>query len=139
MAETLPITGQDVKLELLLDGFPQKVVDQVTNFTERPRYQTTEHRPLGGGTSFNKIPDGWEGTLEIARQSSQLDDFIDAVNLAHRNRVPYEITITNQKFYLDGTSSFHVYPTCKVDFSTTGQRGQNVSTTLQWTTGKERI
>ncbi|MEQ1731087.1 MAG: hypothetical protein ABL982_22185, partial [Vicinamibacterales bacterium] len=91
------------------------------------------------GVDIEKIPDGWEGELEISRKTRQLDDFIDAYNLARRSRVPTLITITTVKYFNDGSSVLHVYPDCKVDFSTQGSRGANVTTRLPWVCGVDRI
>lgn len=138
--ENLAITGKDVKIELLLDGIPQQIVDEVVRFSSRARYQTVEVRHLGTcDVDIDKEPDGWEGELEVSRKTSQLDDFIDAYNLARRNRVPVLINIVETKYYRDATSSTHVYPDCKVEFSTEMSRGQATASRIPWVCGRDRI
>ena len=139
--ENLAITGKDVRVELLLDGFPQGVTDQVTRFTERPRYQTVESRKLGTtNVDIDTIPDGWEGEIEFDQNSATLEGFVDAYNLARRNRVPVLILITRTKYFRDGTSVTHVYQDVKITgLGSEAGRGSNVQKRLSWVSGLDRI
>lgn len=136
-----PATGKDVRVELLLYGVPQNVVDQVVRFTERPRYQTVESRKLGTtDVDIDTIPDGWEGEIEFHQNSPTLDEFIDAYNLARKNRVPVVILITRTKYFRDGTAITHVYQDVKISgLPTESSRGQALSMRMTWMSGKDRI
>ncbi|MEQ1494494.1 MAG: hypothetical protein ABL912_01870 [Novosphingobium sp.] len=136
----LAATGKDVTVELLLDGAPQKIIDQVVRFTSKAEYQSIETRHLGSNdVDIEREPDGWSGELEISRKSGQLDDFINFYNLQRRSRIPVLIIITELVKYRDGTSRQFVYPDVKVDFSTDHARGANTTTRIPWRCGVERI
>lgn len=138
--QDLAITGKDVSVELLVNGLQQSIIDSVVRSTETAEYQEIETRHIGSNkVDIEREPDGWSGELEISRKSGQLDDFIDAYNLARRNRVPILIMLTVTKRYRDGTSRTHVYPDIKVNFGTDSARGSNVTTRVRWRTGEERI
>lgn len=138
--ESLPVTGKDVKIELLFNGFPQKLIDAVTNFTAEARSQDVETRHLGTtDVDVEQIPDGWAGEIEISRKSRQLDDFIDQYRFARANRIPTLILISVVTHFRDGTSVPHVYQDVKINFSGASRRGENVTARLTWRSGKERI
>jgi len=137
----LPITGKNVKVELLFNGAVQKIIDTVLDFSEEERSQTVETEPLGtDDVEIRKLPKGWGGQITLSRKTAQIDDFIDAYNFALRNNIPVLISITSQKLFDDGTSRSHIYPDCVIDgISTSAQRSQNVTTRLPWRCGRERI
>lgn len=137
----LPITGKDVKIELIVNGVVQKIIDQVVNFSEDEASTTTETEHLGtDDVDVKKLPMGWRGEITLSRKRPGLDDFIDAYDLALRNNVPTLISITSTKYYADGSFRTHIYPDCVISgISTSAQRGQNVNTRLPWRCGKARI
>lgn len=138
--QTLPTTGENTKVELVVDGVPMKVIDSVVSFSESAQYKKVESEHLGThNVDLNNIPNGWSGELEVSRRDGSLDDFIDAYNAARRARLPVLITIVNTKLFENGTSRTHTYPDVKVDFETRQTRGQNVTTRLPWRCGVERI
>lgn len=141
MPAALPITGKNVKVELLVDGVPQKIIDQVIDFSEEERAQTVETQHLGtDDVQIRKLPMGWGGQITLSRKSGQIDDFIDAYDLALRNDMPTLISITSIKYFDDGTSRTHIYPDCTIEgISTSAQRSQNVTTRLPWRCGTGRI
>jgi hypothetical protein len=137
---TTPATGQDVSIELLLAGVPQKITDQVTRFTANPRQDTIEHKPLGSSqVDLDKDPTGWEGEIVLNRKDGTVDDLIDAWLLAKRTRVPILILITQVVRYHDQSSRTYVYPEVVLDFKSEASRGSPFSTTLTWMTGRDRI
>lgn len=140
MPSNVPINGQHVSVELVLNGVPVKVTDQVVNFTAKPEYQTIETRPLGStGVKLDKIPDGWSGQIEVARSTAAVDDLIDAYNAARNAGIPVLINISQAVSYLDGTSRRYVYPDVVLDFDTSARRGESVNTRIDWRCGTDRI
>lgn len=136
----LPITGKDVRAELLVAGVPTKVADQVTNFSARRRTTRVETKPIGTSDVYiDQEPDGWEGELELAENRPGSEDFIDAVDAAQRNRLPMAIQIVSTKFYRDGSSKTHIYPDIKVDFESTSRRGQAGTIRYSWVMGVARL
>lgn len=138
--QSLPTTGENTKVELIVDGVPMKIIDSVVRFSADAQFKKVESEHLGThNVDLNYIPNGWSGELEVNRRNGQLDDFIDAYNLARRNRVPVLISITNTMLFEDGTSRTHTYPDVKVEFATSQQRGQNVTTRMPWRCGVDRV
>jgi len=136
----LPITGKDVRMELLVAGVPVSIQDQVTTFTKRRVTTKIETKVIGSSTKYiDQEPDGWEGEIEIAENRGGAETFIDAVDAAQRVRLPNSIQITETKFYRDGSSRSFQYPDVKVDFESTSRRGQTVQTRLSWMSGVARI
>jgi len=136
----LPITGKDVRAELLVGGVPIKVADQVVNFTARRRTTRVETKPIGTSTVYvDQEPDGWEGELELAENRPGSEEFIDAVDAAQRARLPLAIQIVSTKNYRDGSSVTHIYPDVKVDFENTNRRGQSSQIRYSWVMGVPRI
>ncbi len=138
--QNLALTGKDVRLELLFDGIPQKIMDEIVSFTEDARYATHETMLLGTtNVDIDKEPLGWQGEIEVARKTSQLDDFIDAWNFARRNSIPAMIIIVRTNLYRDGTSVTHTYPDVKVEFGTRTSRSGVQTSRLPWVCGTDRI
>ena len=136
----LPISGKDVRMELLSLGVPVNVVDQVTNFTYRRKVTRIETKTIGTPVVYiDQEPDGWEGDMEFAESTPALEIFIDAVDNAQRLRLPFSIQITHTKFYRDGRSKSFLYPDVKVDFESTSRRGQAGQIRMGWVSGVARI
>lgn len=136
----LPITGKDVRAEILVAGVPIKVADQVTMFTARRKTTKVETKPMGTSTVYiDQEPEGWEGDIEIAENRAGSEDFIDAIDAAQRARLPMAVQIVSTKFYRDGSSKTHIYPDIKVDYENTNRRGQASQTRFAWVMGVARI
>lgn len=135
-----PITGDSTRVDVLFNGIPQNIVDAVQKFAAKPVYETVETRHLGTtGVDHDRILTGWEGDIIVSRKTGQLDDLINAYNLALRSNVPFLIAIAQTDVFRDGSSRSHVYPDCQLEFDTSYQRGQAVATTINWKCGVDRI
>ncbi len=138
--QDLPIEGKDVAVQQLLDGVPQKVIDKVVNFSVTAKYDTIDTKPIGTNeVLIDKQPIGWEGELEVAVSTGQLEDFITAYNVSKRNRIPVVVNIVEVLRYRDSTSRTWVYPGVQVEFSRQTRRGSAGTVRLPWVTGKERF
>lgn len=136
----LGLTGKDVAIELLIDGVPVGINGQVTNFSENPEYDIVERKHLGtNDRDIDHIPTGWGGDMEVTSKSGNVEDLIDAYNLARRNRVPVEILLHVAKFYRNGTSRRHTYRCVNLTFNTSVSRGDAMTHSITWTSGVERI
>lgn len=136
----LPITGKDVRAELLVAGVPILIADQCTMFTARRRVAEIETKVIGtSDVLIDQEPEGWEGDIEIAENRQGSDDFIDAVDAAQRARLPLSIQIVSTKNYRNGSSKTHIYPDIKVGYENTSRRGQAGQTRFSWKMGVARI
>ena len=136
----LPSTGADATVELLVNGVPVSIVDDVQSFSANAQYQKIERRTLGSyGVKVKNLPDGWAGEIEVDRRNGALDAMVDAYNLAVRNRVPVVINISAAVNYNDGTSRRYTYADVVIDFSTMARRGEAMTSRLSWRSGKERV
>lgn len=137
---TLALTGDGVKIELLFNGFPQKLIDCVTRFTAEARFQEREGRYLGTtDVDVDQRPDGWAGEIEVERKNGQLDDFMDQYRLLQKSGLPFIVIITANLFYRDGSNRLHIFQDCKINYSLSASRGEAVTSRLTWRSGKERV
>lgn len=138
--DTLPSSGKDVTVELMVNGVPQHIIDAVVRFTEEARYDTIESKHIGTtNVDIDKVPIGWQGTIEVSRKNPTLDLMIDAVNQARIQRIPTSIIITCTHRYRDGSFRTSIYNNVRIEFSSSTQRAQANTTTLNWMTGEQRI
>lgn len=140
MADTgLPATGEDTTVTVTVDGALRRIVE-VTNFTADGIYNRTETQPLG--TSETLIDDrhrGWTGTIEVSEVDGSPDSLADDIHAAQHARVPMVINIANRKFYRNGTNRRYTYPDCKLQVKSRQRRGEAITVTFEWSTGKDRI
>lgn len=141
MSDTdLPVEGRDVKLLILLNGALQRVVDQVTSFSANAAYDRVETKPLG--TSDRKLDDvltGWEGSVELSVSRPAVDDLMDQIHTAQRNRTALEVQLREQVLYRDGSRRTYLYREVKLQVATTNTRAEARKTTLNWASGTNRI
>lgn len=140
-ADTLiPISGKDVRVELLLNGAPQNFTPQVVNFTEGPRYSEIETKPIGSSDVYiDQEADGWEGEIELAQNSAQVELFIDLYDFNVRNRIPQNVTITRSKFFRDGSSNLKTYSFVRLTPTSTSRRGSAGAVRFSWKSGVTRV
>ncbi len=140
-ADTLiPISGKDVRMELLQNGVPQAFTAQVVNFTETVRYSEIETKPIGtSDTYIDQDADGWEGEIELAQNSAQVELFIDLYDFNVRNRIPQNVTITRTKFFRDGTSNLKTYSFIRLTYTSTSRRGSAGAIRMAWKSGVARV
>ena len=138
--DDLGITGKDVTWEMLIDGAPQGIVGEITNWTERARFDTVERKHVGTtDVDIDKIPIGWEGDFEITAKDGVLEDAVDAYIAAKKARVPINTVFHVVKRYRDGSSRRHTYRQCQWEFETTGSRAESVVHRVTWTSGVDRL
>lgn len=135
-----PITGKDVRVVLTINGAVRQVQDQVTKFSAKPVYDEIVTKNLGvTGSKIDKVLTHWEGSIELAVERATLDELVDTVNAARRNRVPVVINITETISYRDGSSKRYTYPDIKADFESSASRGEAKTFTINWKSGQDRI
>lgn len=142
MSDTsLPISRKDVRIELVVDGVPTKIVDAITKFSANAMFETIESKYLGTtNVDVDTIPEGWRGDIEVNRKNGALDDMIDAYILARKNLIPVLLMIVEQVVYRDGTSATHVYVDVKIpDFGSDVGSSGAVTTKFSWRSGTDRI
>lgn len=138
--EDLGITGKDVRWEILVNGAPVSVVGAVRSFTVRARYDQVINKHLGtNDEDIDHIPIGWEGDLEVTDKNGAVDTAIDAYNRARRARIPVEIILHETRNYRNGTTRTHTYRCCQLNQEAGGSRGEPVTHSISWISGRDRI
>lgn len=138
--QDLPTSGKDTRIQLMINGIPTVVVNQITNFSASRRVTEIETKPIGTSTVLiDQEPEGWDGTLELAQSTAAIDELIDAVDAAQRARIPNSIQIVDITNFRNGTSSAHMYPDIKIQYEKTVRRGQATAVRIPWKTGLARI
>lgn len=137
----LPASGKDTKILMSYDGVLKRIEDEVVAFTAKPMLTEVSTKPLGKSQTYIDVePDGWEGTIEVAPSSGQVDEFMDLVEAAIRGRIPGLILINETTYYRDFTSKTYTYQDCKiVAFEKRKRRGEADSIVLTWKSGLGRI
>lgn len=134
------ITGEDVRMVFFVDNARIGLIDQVTNLDIREVKQTVETRHIGTTErEIDRIPEGWQGTMDISAKRADLDNVIDAYNAARRARTPIEVVVSVTKFFKDGSSITHTYPDVDWEMEESIQRGQVVTRRVTWDCGTDRI
>ena len=137
---SLPVTGKDIRVQVIVNGDLKIVSDEVTEFEDSDENETITTKPLGTSRRLiDKIHEGHSGTITFKNARKTIEQIRDEVNLARKNRVPIEINVSRSIFYRDGSSIKHVYNDLKLDFSSTDSRGDARTVTMNWETGEPRI
>jgi hypothetical protein len=140
MDQNLPSSGKDTKIVITVDGALKEVVDQVTNFTAKAIYDEIVTKPMGqSGSLVDKEFVGWEGDIELALNTAEVDEMMDLINAALIARIPLLLVITDTSHFRDGTSKTYTYPDVKLEYDARKKRGEANGITLRWKTGKNRI
>lgn len=138
--QDLPVSGKDTRLQLLENGVPVAVTNQITNFNASRKVSQIETKPIGTSTVLiDQEPEGWEGTIELNPSTPSTSDLIDRIDAAQRARIPYSLQLVNTTNYRNGTSTSHMYPDVKVQYEESTQRGQANKIRVPWVTGLARI
>src|SRR5687767_4984440 len=138
MADTdLPITGKDAKLVMLVEGTPVLIADAVVNSAAEEVLATIETEHLGtSDVDVDVEHKGWKGDLECSVKNSAIDEMVDAVALAGRNRTPLVINVVETERYRDGSSASYTYPDVKITAAAGSRRRGEVTTRrISWRTG----
>lgn len=136
----LPVTGKDIRLQLLVGGALVLVSDEVTEFEDSDENETIVTKPLGTSRRMvDKVHEGHSGTITLANARATIELLRDSINAARRNRVPVLVNVTRRIFYRDGSTIGHTYRDIKIDFSSSDSRGDTRTVTLNWETGEARI
>ena len=68
--------GQDSSVVITDTIFGRLDLKIITSFDSHEMTATTKVRPMRGPSLQDEIPEGWEGSFEIDRGTSSLDDYI---------------------------------------------------------------
>ena len=97
--------GRDVTLTIVTSSGPLDL-NLITSFNARPDYTDLKIKGIDGVTRHVRFPDGWQGTFDIEREDSTLDDYfagLEANYYAGVNEQPGTLTETITE--VDGTIS----------------------------------
>lgn len=135
-----PVTGKDTQLRVLVDGVLAIVQDQVTKFEANAEYDEVETKFMGKfGREIDKVLLGWAGSIEFRKSRRELDDVIDIVNEARKNRIPILINVVETTRYRNGVARTYVYPDIKPEFQRSSSRGEADTVSWPWKSGRDRI
>lgn len=140
MADTsLAATGKDVTVQVLLNGAVVRVLE-ITSWSEESQQDEVEVKPLGTNERYiDHNPIGYSGSFEVSTSRKDLDETMDLIRAASAARLPADVTLIRTIRYRDGSTKSYGYLNCKISTSTDASRGEAVSTTVTWTSGKERL
>lgn len=99
----MPINSYSVGRDVSLDIVGQNGVmtfGQIVGFQSKPDVTDQKIKGLDGITRHLRFPDGWSGSFDLERQTSQLDDWwsqIEANYYNGINEIPVTITETIQE------------------------------------------
>lgn len=88
--------GRDVTLNIVTSAGPLNP-GLITKFTSKPNIVDHKVKGLDGITRHARFPDGWEGSFDIERRDSTLDDYwaqLEAGYYSGINEQPVTITET---------------------------------------------
>lgn len=77
--------GRDVTLSVVQPSGGTLSIDITTSFDSRARYDRRRTRPLNSAPISVPIPDGWEGTFEIERINSTVEQFFALIESGYFN------------------------------------------------------
>jgi hypothetical protein len=140
MSDTsLPATGKDVTVQILLNAVPVKVLE-ITSFSEETQQDEVETKPLGTSERYiDHNPTGYSGSFEVSRSRKDLDEAMDLIRASSAARVPSDVSLIRTVKYRDGSTGKYLYRKVKLTMSTDTSRGEAVSTSVTWTSGVERL
>ncbi|MEJ7685625.1 MAG: hypothetical protein WKG52_00745 [Variovorax sp.] len=127
----MPMNGQTVGRDVSLDFMTSRgllVISAaaITNFTSAPVTTNTASKGMDGVTRYGVFPDGWQGSLDVDRLNSRLDDYwaqIEADFYNGVNILPGTIMETIQE--PDGSISQFRYVGVMFDFKDAGSKVAN--------------
>lgn len=91
--------GTDISLCIVGPNGPL-VFNKVTEFQSKPKTKDDARPALDGVTRHLRFPQGWEGSFNLDRQDSTMDDWwsqVEANYYAGVNEVPISITETKRE------------------------------------------
>lgn len=136
---SLPVTGKDVRISLIVDSVLQFTADDVTAFTDVDENETITTKPLGTSRRLiDKVFEGHSGTISFANSSPTIERIRDAVNTARTLRQVVRINVQRTIFYRDTSSIIHLYQDLKFDFDSADARGEARKVNVKWETGEPR-
>ena len=93
-------TGRDVTVQVYGNDGQIHSFSMITMFNSRQETNDIRIKRLDGQIDILRIPDGWQGTIEFTRQTSELDDYIANLEQNYyngQNIQPAQITETIQE------------------------------------------
>lgn len=134
--------GRDVAFDLF-DANTRQIIRPsiVTGFDSKQMTQRVQVKGLDGVVRFAELPEGWEGTIELERGDSVLDDFIanqEASYYQGANVLAGQITETITE--KDGSVTQYRFEGCAFKLSDGGSWKQDaaVKMKLDWVASKRR-
>ncbi|GAB3249195.1 hypothetical protein [Chitinimonas naiadis] len=88
--------GRDLALDISTPSGPLRL-SLITGFDSKPNYGDIKVKGLDGVTRHARFPDGWEGSFEVERMDSVIDNYfaqLEASYYAGINEQPCTITET---------------------------------------------
>ncbi len=133
-------TGEDVSIDITLNGDSIEIVDAVTEFSVDPVTTDIIRKHLGNTRrDIDKVYEGWEGSMTITAKSRAVVDMLDALIAARAARVPAEITLTVTSLFRNGEVKTDTYVCVVLELSESARRDEVVEYSCNWMTGEQRI
>jgi len=121
----MPINGISVGKDIIIvlnDNNGNVVTNRVKSFVSKQKTSNRETIALDGINRHLNIPTGWEGSFEMERTSSIIDQFIYNIEQAYDSgaTVPL-ISITETITETDGSISQYLYQGCVIQLDSAGE------------------
>ncbi|MGU3387277.1 hypothetical protein ACLBYG_22395 [Methylobacterium sp. D53M] len=133
-------TGHDVQVEIVDPATGATISIPIkTGWDKKEKTESVRSRPLNSHTIYEEDPDGWEGTFDIDRSNSNVDNWV-----ASREATFYgggtvrQFTILETIQEVGGGYTQWRYIGCAAKLSEGGkaERGKTMSMRLDWNAGR---
>lgn len=114
--------GKDITLVI---NTPQGILSlpvTTTTFEARPQYNKIRKIGIDGVNRGANVPTGWEGTIELDRNNSQVDLFFNAAEAGYyAGQNSYTATIAETVYELNGSTTNMQYTGVVLSFEEAGK------------------
>lgn len=113
--------GRDLSVNIVTANGPFRPT-LITGFGSKPNNKRTSIKGLDGITRFVRHPDGWEGSIDIERQDSTVDDYFAQVEANYYAGInEASVTITETKQEPNGAITQYRYLGVMLEYADAGQ------------------
>jgi hypothetical protein len=122
--------GKDVTLQVITATGTLNLPATVTAFDTKPQYNKLRRKGMDGVVRGANIPDGWEGTIQLDRHDSVVDDFFAAAEAGfYSGENSFTASILETIDEISGGTSQYRYTGVTLSFDDAGNKqGDNVIT-----------
>jgi hypothetical protein len=125
----MPANGLNIGKDQVLDITTSRGTLRLairTKFMSKQITKSIESEAADGVNRFAELPAGWEGSFDLDRASSGIDDYFAGAETDYYGGGPGDvITITETISEVDGSVSQYVYTKVALKYDDAGEKGGN--------------